>query len=177
MKWLCAIFLVLLCGTSFGQKSGAITFYSKCPQLNYCKDCGDTKAAFPGKLKKAFEKELNFRDLERIEGVVILKVVVDSLGNACVDRLYNRSTNSSEEIRLLQLENVFARSMPKWKPAILGGKAVNSYVLLAMYSHIDGHGLFDINYLRNDKQRKWVLSNSNNQKVMMYFDSNAEMTE
>ena len=47
----------------------------------------------------------------------------------------------------------------------------------AIQRHIDGHGLFDINYLRNDKQRKWVLSNSNNQKVMMYFDSNAEMTE
>lgn len=134
---------------TFAQQGGKITFPSQCPQLDYCYDCGEQKAVFLGKLKKYFEKEINPRDLDMIHGILVVEVAVDSAGNACANSFYNRTANTTNQVMLLDLDRIIAR-MPKWEPAVIGDNYVNSYVPLIFYSHVDGHGIFDVDYLRND---------------------------
>lgn len=174
MKQFSSVFvLALLSLSSFAQRGGRIEYQSRCPEYNYCADCGDQKAVFLGKLKKYFEKEINFRDLDIIEGVIIVRVAVDSVGHACAARFYNRTANTPDEVERLQLDRIIER-MPQWEPAVFSGVQVNTYVMLAFYSHVDKHGIFDVNYLRNDKDKSWYVINSNNERILMYFDETAE---
>ena len=134
---------------SFAQQGGKVIFSSQCQQFDYCYDCGEQKAVFLGKLKKYFEKEINPRDLDLIHGIIVVEIAVDSAGNACANGFYNRTSNTTNQIMLLNLDRIVA-NMPKWEPATIGGTYVNSYVPLIFYSHVDQHGIFDVNYLRHD---------------------------
>lgn len=149
------------------RKPEKILFESECPQYEYCKDCGDTKAVFTGKLKRYFEKELNFRDLDLIEGVIIVQVAIDSTGTACANKFYNFTTNTSEEVNRLKLAWLIQK-MPKWQPAIASGQPVNSFVQLAFYGKVEDRPLFDVDYLRNDKKKVWIVK-TKNEPIMLDF--------
>jgi hypothetical protein len=166
---------VLLAASSFAQRGGKIAYKPNCPKLQYCRDCGDQKAVFLGKLKTYFEKQINFRDLDIIEGVIVIGIKIDSVGNVCVSKFHNRTANTPEEINRLQLANI-VNGMPQWEPAVVNGVPMNAYVWLAIYSHVDKHGVFDVGYLRNDKDKTWYVVNSNNEKMMMFFDDTPEKT-
>lgn len=154
------------------QSQDVVSYSSGCPEFNYCLNCGDEKAIFLGRLKNYFEKELNMRDVDRIEGVVLVELSVDSTGQVCPRKFINRSANSAGEIRELGLDRVIAR-MPSWEPASLAGRPVNSHVILSFYSHIAGHGIFDVSYLRDDTEKQWHVINGNRESVIVQRDEDA----
>lgn len=154
------------------QSQGVVNYSSHCPDFDYCYNCGDDKAVFLGRLKSYFEKALNLRDVDRIEGVVLVEIAVDSTGKTCAKKFINRSSNSAGEIKTLGLDQVI-NNMPAWEPAVLNGNRINSHVILAFYSHITGHGIFDVNYLRNDADKQWHVINGNRESVITYNEEDA----
>ncbi|WP_276132173.1 energy transducer TonB [Polluticoccus soli] len=154
------------------QSQGVINYASNCPDFDYCYNCGDDKAVFLGRLKNYFEQALNMRDVDRIEGVVLVEIAVDSTGKPCARKFINRSSNSAGEIKTLGLDHAIAQ-MPVWEPAAISGKPINSHVILAFYSHITGHGIFDVNYLRNDADKQWHVINGNRESVITYNEEDA----
>lgn len=158
MKHLLTLLLLAFSLQASAQRKPAkVQYESECPQYDYCKECGDTKAIYPGKMKRYFEKQLNFRDLDLIEGVIVVQIAIDSNGIPCVNKFYNYTTNTSEEVNRLRLPWLIG-TMGKWKPAMVNGQPVNSYVKLALYSKVEDRPLFDVDYLRNDKEKKWVVN-------------------
>ncbi|MCD6062325.1 MAG: hypothetical protein K0R82_236 [Flavipsychrobacter sp.] len=173
MKSSLIVFVFVLQGLlATAQSSGVVSYASECPDFAYCYNCGDEKAVFLGRLKNYFEKELNLRDVDRIEGVVLVEVAIDSTGQACARKFINRTGNSAGEIRVLGLDRAIAK-MPAWEPAASAGRPINTHVLLAFYSHIAGHGIFDVSYLREDTERQWHVINGNRESVISYNEEDA----
>jgi hypothetical protein len=142
----------------------------------YCKDCGSPQASYPSRLTRHFEDHIDWQNLNHIAGVVVVRVLVDSTGNPCPGGVYNRSTADNDAVANLRIGNIIM-SMGKWQPAMEDGRAVNSSVLLALYAKVKGHGLFQVDYLRNDKSKKWVVETEDGPKALMYFDESAKLPQ
>jgi uncharacterized protein (DUF2164 family) len=151
---------------SFAQGN---VYNNSCPELNYCNDCGETKATYTGKLTRYFEKEVDWVIMSKTSGVVIVKVLIDTTGKACAQKFYNQTTVDAQTIRDMKLNRIIAQ-MGKWQPAMQDGKPVNSAVMLAIYSRVQKHKIFEVGYLRDDKERKWVVSGTDGKKPITNYD-------
>lgn len=178
MKWLLFIPVLFLSLPKGYAQTGKEErpYQPDCAGFSYCKDCGDPQAAYPGKLTKYFEKNIDWQNLSHVTGVVIVRVLIDSAGNPCAGGIYNRSTADGDAVRNLDL-NKLVWKMGKWSPAIFDGKPVNSGVLVAFYSRVKGRNLFSVDYLRNDRSRKWVVETDEGPKALMYFDDTATIPD
>ncbi len=174
MKRLSLVMLLLL--LSFIGFSQVNRYHTDCDPASFCNDCGDTKAEYNSHLIKYFEKQVNWAIMSRVSGVVVVRVLVDSTGTPCAYGFYNHSTVDKQGIRDLELDGIIQK-MEKWKPAIVDGQPVNASVLLAIYSRVLKHRIFDVNYLRNDKDRKWVVSSSDGRKPVTNYDDINDITD
>lgn len=165
----CIILTCLLVFTYLFSFSQGNIYNNPCPDLDYCNDCGETKATYNGKLTRYFEKEVDWVNMSKTSGVIIVKVLIDTAGNPCAQKFYNQTTVDVQTIRDMGLEKIIRR-MGKWIPAMQDSKPVNAAVMLAIYSRVQKHKMFEVGYLRDDKDRKWVTSGTDGQKPITNYD-------
>lgn len=151
--------LLLLSGTIKAQRSDKykIPNTSHCGMEVTCYDCTDTVARFNQKLKKYFVKEINWRVLEQITGVILIDVAVDETGHVCAKDFYNYTLNDNNTIKALNLSDLI-NHMAAWKPAIKNQLSVSSVRTIALYSFVKGHATFDVGYIKSNKNIKWEPS-------------------
>ena len=170
------LLLPLLLTLTFAATAQQNVYAGNCLPEGYCKDCGETKAVYEGKLIKYFEKQLDWAIMSKMSGVVVVKILVASNGIPCAYAFYNHSTVDEQTIRDLHLDKIVNR-MGKWTPAMQDGQPVNSSVLLAIYSKVKYHKMFEVDYLRNDKDKKWIVNGIDGKKPVTNFDDISDMTE
>lgn len=154
-----ATFLLLFSVTVMAQRSDKykIPNTSHCGMEVTCYDCTDTVARFNQKLKKYFSKEMNWRVLEQITGVILIDIAVDETGHVCAKDIYNYTLNDNNIIKSLNLSDL-VNHMPAWKPAVKNQLSTSSIRTIALYSFVKGHATFDVDYIRNNKNIKWEPS-------------------
>lgn len=162
------LFLLLFSASLVSFAQGNL-YSNTCTEQDYCNDCGETKAMYAGKLTRYFEREVDWVIISRMSGVVVVRVLVDTAGNPCAQKFYNQTTADVQSIRDLGLEKIIRR-MGKWTPAMQDGRPVNSAIMLAIYSRVQKHKIFEVGYLRDDKERKWVVSGTDGKKPITNYD-------
>jgi hypothetical protein len=144
------LFLILfLCSlqtiAQFNNSRFAIPYSDKCPRLLYCTDSLSSPALFKKNLTKYFSKEINWRKLEPVKGVIVVQISIDSNGVACCKGYVNYTINRNEEVADIWIDRLI-NAMPQWRPAICKGKPVNTMRAVALYCHVAGHADFEVNY-------------------------------
>lgn len=161
MKPLKYTFVCLLFAlTSFAQQRSAknkVNFSAKCGIETDCYSCTDTIAKYKDKLKGYFSKQINWRVMEQIAGVIVVDIAVSENGAVCCRAIYNYTANDNNAILALNLPDLI-NHMPAWKPAIKNGAAINSIRTIAIYSFVKGRLMFDVDYIKSDKKIRWEPS-------------------
>ncbi len=123
------IFLILIgllsISSSFGQHLYPEKFEG-CNANSFCLDCGERKAEPPANFRNEFISNLNSKYLMKINGIIEVQILVDTIGNPCLLSAKNSSNVKSKKLKLQYGIN----NTSKWTPAISKGKPTQSSVSL-----------------------------------------------
>jgi hypothetical protein len=160
MKKLLILAFASLCVSAHAQTKGhQIPYTPKCTLPEYCQDCTDTRPILKGQnMHKFVSKQMNWRKLEDITGVIILDVVVDTNGKSCLAAIHNHTLNSDAAVMELGFENIF-NDVSGWKPGTKAGKRVNTIMSVAVYCQVKGREAFDVGYTRYGTRVRWEPAN------------------
>lgn len=125
------ILVILLLTTSFIQLQSQNVFPEKfdCNVDVFGLDWGEQKAEVDIKNFLDYLMEsINQKHLVKLDGVINIQIIVDTLGNPCCKSILNNSNIRTNKLKLVQIIN----SMPNWSPAIQEGKKVNSSIQMAL---------------------------------------------
>lgn len=100
--------------------------YNNCSIGRFCLDCGDPLAKPPEDAVRVIIDGMNQTHLSKIEGLLKVQILVDTLGKPCLISAENNTNISSRKLGLYSAIN----SMPYWTPAILDSKPQNTSVSL-----------------------------------------------
>ena len=121
------IFLTLiglfLINLTFGQHLYPEKFEG-CNISKFCLDCGDIKAEPPTDFGNELLSNLNSKSLMKINGVIEVQILIDTVGNPCLLSAKNSSNVNSKKLKLQYGIN----NTSKWTPAISKGKPTQSSV-------------------------------------------------
>lgn len=120
-----------------------VPYESRCPML-YTTDSVTTLAFFKGNLTRYFTKHINWKKLEHMEGIIIIRVLVDTNGKACCHAITNNTLSRHETIQNMYLGDLIAGM--KWRPAMVGKKPVNSIRGIAIYNRVENEEEFSVGY-------------------------------
>jgi hypothetical protein len=156
MKAFQIICYLMISVSCFGQGSEnlKVPYNNRCGIENTCHDCTDTVARFDGNITKYFSRNINWRILEQITGVILIDIGVDASGRCCIYNIYNHTANENNIILDLRLGSLIT-AMPAWKPAMKNRQPVSSIRSVAIYSFVKGRSTFDVSYISRDKPIKW----------------------
>lgn len=159
MKLFPTICFLLISATGFAQRSEKfkVPYNHRCGIENACHDCTDTVARFKGNIGKYFSKNMNWRVMEQITGVILVDIAVDASGHTCCYNIYNYTVNDNSTILALGLGSLI-NTMPVWKPGMKNQEPVSTIRTIAIYSFVKGHPTFEVSYIRGDKAIQWQPS-------------------
>lgn len=147
------LFLIFSTGRMvYAQDERRIPYTAKCGMTDFPVDDADELAGFNGNLTKFFSKRINWKKLETISGLVLIEVAIDSQGRSCMVGLLNRTVSRDYDVYNLWLDGI-VKEMPLWKPAYKNGQAVNNTTILGIYSAVEGHKDFEVDYYRTFSQK------------------------
>ena len=152
MKHIILLILATVAIYSANAQNGKIEYQQKCGLTGYPYDEADELAHYGGDLYKYFNKNVNWKKMELIGGLIIVDVAVDTMGNPCTVGYTNKTVNKDYDVLYLFLDNLINK-MPRWQPAKKDGKPVNNTTRLAIYSAVDGHKDFEVTYFRSFAQQ------------------------
>ena len=159
-KTLIAAYLLFVPGKLLAQYGG-IRYYKE-PLPAHCKDCGDTKARFPGKEKDMQSYLRQHADKEVLKrfpfwGKIIIHVLVDTTGTPLCTHIDNApAINKHYWIDALHFDTI-VNNMPQWSVAIdRDGTKHNSSVqiMVSFYNNTFGAEYTDINLEEDAKDMK-----------------------
>lgn len=116
--------------------------YDNCKLSRFCLDCGNPKAELPDEAAKTILHGLNQKSLKKIQGLIKVQILVDSLGKPCLLSSENRTNIASRKLGLEEAIN----SMPGWTPSMKGGKAQSASVSLELVFQNGKFGLRRIEF-------------------------------
>lgn len=119
--------LFLTAQTVFGQHLYPEK-YDECKLSRFCLDCGEPKAEVPQDAVESILSGLNQKSLKKINGLIRVQILVDTLGNSCLVSSENSTDVSSKKLGLQNAIN----SMPKWTPSMKDNKAQSASVSLEL---------------------------------------------
>lgn len=161
MKQLLSALICLLCVcNTFAQlrsEKNKVNFSARCGIETDCYSCTDTTARYKGNIKNYLNKQMNWRLLEQMAGVIVVDIAISENGTACCHAVYNYTASDNNAILALNLPDII-KNMPAWKPAIKNQVAINSIRTVAMYFFAKGHPIFDVEYIKSDKKIRWEPS-------------------
>jgi ligand-binding sensor domain-containing protein len=102
--------------------------YADCKLGRFCLDCGEPKAQLPEDALETILSGLNQKSIKKINGIVRVQILVDTLGNSCLISSENSTNVSSKK---LDLQNAI-NSMSRWSPSMKDNKAQNTSVSLEL---------------------------------------------
>ncbi|RYE26017.1 MAG: hypothetical protein EOP51_01970 [Sphingobacteriales bacterium] len=148
------LFTLLLIGfgSTYAQNKGKIDYTPKCGLSGYPTDEADQMAKFGGDIGKYFDKHLNWKKMEKVGGLIIVDVAVDTLGHPCTVGYTNKTVNNDHEVYSLYLDDV-VNHMPNWQPAMKNGKPVNNITRIGIYCAVVGHKELEVTYFRSYAQQ------------------------
>jgi hypothetical protein len=141
----------LLFSTAYAQ-NGKVEYQQKCGLTGFPYDEADELAHYGGDIYKYFNKNVNWKKMELIGGLIMIDVAVDTMGNPCTVGFTNKTVNTDHAVLYLYLDNIINK-MPRWQPAKKDGKPVNNTTRIAIYSAVDGHKDFEVTYFRSFAQQ------------------------
>ncbi len=161
---------------SFGQHLYPEKFKG-CIIDKFCLDCGDTKAQLPPDFGNEFISNLNEKYLRKINGLIEMQVLVDSVGTPCLLSAENSSNVKLKKLGIQRGINLTS----KWTPAIVEGKPERSSVSLLItfkegtysinrrnfdsesYSNLESRGTPDVKGTKESKlTESWTVYNQSN---------------
>ena len=102
--------------------------YDGCKLSRFCLDCGEPKAELPNDAAESILKGLNQKSLKKINGLLRIQILVDTLGHSCLLSSENGTNVTSKK---LDLQNAI-NSMSKWTPSMKDNKAQSASVSLEL---------------------------------------------
>jgi len=119
--------LFLITQSTFGQHLYPEK-YEDCKLSRFCLDCGEPKAELPKDAVESILNGLNQKSLKKINGLIRVQILVDTLGNSCLLSSENGTNVTSKK---LGLQNAIS-SMSKWNPSMKDNKAQSASVSLEL---------------------------------------------
>lgn len=115
-------------------------------KFSFCLDCGEIKAHSESNINEYFKKELT-NISPKLNGQVLVQVIVDSTGMQCVKSMQVDATKSVKKLNLKDKIN----SMTDWKPAVSNGKPQNATIILEF---LFDNGKVETKYKRIDTKNQ-----------------------
>ncbi len=105
--------------------------YKDCDITDTCLYCGDTRATYTKNIAGKFQRSLDHSSVKWMStsGRLYFEIAVDSTGHSCV-------LSIKDEVHMNDLTENIRRCINNlwdWTPAKLGGRAINSTVILELY--------------------------------------------
>jgi ligand-binding sensor domain-containing protein len=119
--------LFLTVQSAFGQHLYPEKF-DGCKMSRFCLDCGEPKAELTKDAVKSILNGLNQKSLKKINGLIRVQILVDTLGNSCLLSAENGTNVTSKKLGLQNAIN----SMSKWTPSMKDNKAQKASVSLEL---------------------------------------------
>ena len=119
--------LFLITQSTFGQHLYPEK-YEGCKLSRFCLDCEEPKAELPKDAVESLLNGLNQKSLKKINGLIRVQILVDTLGNSCLLSSENGTNVTSKKLGLQNAIN----SMSKWNPSMKDNKAQSSSVSLEL---------------------------------------------
>ena len=79
--------------------------YDDCKLSSFCLDCGEPKAEVPRDAVESILSGLNQKSLKKINGLIRVQILVDTLGNSCLLSSENSTNVSSKNLGLKKAIN------------------------------------------------------------------------
>ena len=148
MKYLLSAIIIITAFHARAQhtvdsKEFLVPYESRCPVL-YTTDTVTTLAFFKGNLTRYFTKHINWKKLDQVEGIIIVRVLVDTNGRACCYAITNNTLSSNETILNMYIGDLITGM--KWRPAMVNKKPVNSIRGIAIYNRVENEEDFTVGY-------------------------------
>lgn len=135
---------------SFGQHLYSEKF-DNCKLTSFCLDCGEPKAIMPEIFNQELLKNLDIRNVSKINGDIEVQILIDSLGKPC---LLSANNQTNVKLNKLQLQKAINNGSP-WKAAVRDKIAMHSSVSLLL-SFSNGNVVI--------KRRIFDFTNNSNQQ-------------
>jgi ligand-binding sensor domain-containing protein len=116
--------------------------YEECKLSRFCLDCGEPKAEVPQDAVESILSGLNQKSLKKINGLIRVQILVDTLGNSCLVSSENSTGVSSKKLGLQNAIN----SMPKWTPSMKDNKAQSASVSLELVFQDEKFGIRRVSF-------------------------------